>query len=83
MTCRRQPPRVERVVSAVLAAAVPVLPVLCFVDGDWPFMARLEVRGVPIVWPRQTARLCRGDGPLDPASVEAVAEEIARRLPAA
>lgn len=64
-------------------AAVPVRPVLCFVDGDWPFMARLEVRGVPIVWPRQAAKLCRGDGPLDAASVEAVAEEIARRLPAA
>ncbi len=72
------------VIRAVLAdAAIPVLPVLCFVDGDWPFMPRLEVRGVPIVWPRQTAKLCRGDGPLAPASVEAVAEEIARRLPAA
>ena len=72
------------VVSAALAdAAIPVLPVLCFVDGDWPFMARLEVQGVPIVWPRRTAKLCRGDGPLDPASVEAVAGEIARRLPAA
>jgi hypothetical protein len=75
------------VVSAVLVAAghevVPVLPILCFVDGDWPFMPRLEVQGVPIVWPRQTAKLCRGDGPLNPTSVEAVAEEIARRLPAA
>ena len=67
------------VVRALLAAAIPVLPVLCFVDGDWPFMPRLEVRGVPIVWPRQTAKLCRGDGPLDPGSVEAVAE----RSPAA
>jgi hypothetical protein len=75
------------VVSTVLVAAgheaVPVLPVLCFVDGDWPFMPRLEVQGVPIVWPRETAKLCRGDGPLDLASVEAVAEAIARRLPAA
>jgi hypothetical protein len=75
------------VVSAALVAAghaaVPVLPVLCFVDGDWPFMPRLEVRGVPIIWPRQTAKLCCGDGPLNPASVETVADEIARRLPAA
>jgi hypothetical protein len=71
------------VVSAALAAAVPVRPVLCFVDGDWPFLARLELRGVPIVWPRQTAKLCRGDGPLDPASVAAVAGELARRLLAA
>jgi hypothetical protein len=75
------------VVGAVLAAAghaaVRVLPILCFVDGDWPFMPRLEVQGVPIVWPRQTAKLCRGDGPLDPASVETVAGEIARHLHAA
>jgi hypothetical protein len=75
------------VVGAVLAAAghaaVPVLPILCFVDGDWPFMPRLEVRGVRIVWPRRTAKLCRGDGPLDPASVETVAGEIARHLHAA
>jgi hypothetical protein len=70
------------VVRAVLAAAIPVLPVLCFVDGAWPWMARLEVRGVPIVWPRQAAKLCRRRCPLDAASVEAVAEEIARRLPA-
>ena len=71
------------VVRAVLGAAIPVLPVLCFVDGDGPFMPRLAVQGVPIIWPRQAAKLCRGDGPLDPASVEAVAGEIARRLPAA
>jgi Nuclease-related domain len=75
------------VVRAVLVAAgheaVPMLPILCFVDGDWPFMPRLEVQGVLIVWPRQTAKLCRGDGPLDLASVESVAEAIARRLPAA
>jgi hypothetical protein len=71
------------VLAAAGHAAVPVLPILCFVDGYWPFMPRLEVQGVPIVWPRQAAKLCRGDGPLDPASVETVAGEIAQHLPAA
>jgi hypothetical protein len=66
------------VVRSLCAAAVH--PVLCFVDGDWPFMARLEVRGVPILGPRKVAKLCRAQGPLD---VEAVAGELAARLPAA
>ena len=71
------------VVRAALTAAVPVLPVLCFVDGDWPPMARLEVRGVPILWPRRAAKLCRGEGPLGAADVEAVADQLARSLPPA
>jgi hypothetical protein len=27
----------------------PVRAALCFVDGDWPLLARLQVRGVPIL----------------------------------
>jgi hypothetical protein len=75
------------VVRACLTASghdeVPVQPVLCFIDGDWPWMARLEVQGVPVIWPRQAADLCRADGPLDSASTKAVAGVIARRFPAA
>ena len=75
------------VVRALLTAAghegVPVQPVLCFVDGDWPLMARLAVRGVPILWPRNAAKLCRAEGPLDASRVESVAAELRRQLPAA
>lgn len=74
-------------VRAVLAggpyATVPVRAVLCFVDGDWPLFGRLEVRGVPVLPPRQTAKLCRDDGPLDRAGVQELARDLARLLPAA
>jgi hypothetical protein len=75
------------VVRACLVAAghgeVPVQPLLCFVDGDWPWMARLAVQDVPIIWPRQAANLCRADGTLDSANVATVAAELALRVPAA
>ena len=74
-------------VRAVLAngphATVPVRAVLCFVDGDWPLFGRLEVRGVPVLPPRQTAKLCRDDGPLGAATVQELAHDLARLLPAA
>ena len=64
-------------------AAVPLAAVLCFVDGDWPLLGRLEVRGVPVLPPRHAAKLCRADGPLDSAAVEQVAQVLAERLPPA
>ena len=62
---------------------VTVRAALCFVDGEWPLLGRLRVRGVPILPPRHAAKLCRADGPLDPSQVERVAGELARRLPPA
>ena len=47
---------------------VTVRAALCFVDGDWPLLGRLEVRGVPILPPRHAAKLCRAEGPLDPSA---------------
>ncbi len=74
-------------VRAVLAngphATVPVRSVLCFVDGDWPLFGRLEVRGVPVLPPRQTAKLCRADGQLDAAAGQELVRHLARLLPAA
>ena len=62
---------------------VTVRAALCFVDGDWPLLGRLQVRGVPILPPRHAAKLCRAEGPLDPSQVERLADELARRLPPA
>jgi hypothetical protein len=74
-------------VRAVLAngphTTVPVRAVLCFVDGDWPLLGRLEVRGVPVLPPRQTAKLCREDGSLTAAAVQELARDLTRLLPAA
>lgn len=73
-------------VRAVLAdgpyATVPVRAVLCFVEGDWPLLGRLQVRSVPVLTPRQTAKLCRGEGSLSAGAVEALARVLARLLPA-
>lgn len=39
-----------------------VVPVLCFVRGEWPFIARpFEVDGVLVIWPRTLASLRRTD----------------------
>jgi hypothetical protein len=40
---------------------VPVQAMLCFVDGDWPLLGRLEIRGVPALPPRRASkrRKCR------------------------
>ena len=62
---------------------VTVRAVLCFVDGDWPLLGRLQVRGVPILPPRHAAKLCRAEGPLDASQIERLAGELARRLPPA
>jgi hypothetical protein len=62
---------------------VPVRAVLCFVDGDWPLLGRLEVRGVPIIPPRDAANLARANGPLEQSEVEHLAGELASRLPPA
>ena len=59
---------------------VAVRAALCFVDGDWPLLGRLQVRGVPILPPRHAAKLCRAEGPLDPSQVGRLAGELARRL---
>ena len=71
-------------VRAVLAngphATVPVRAVLCFVDGEWPLFGRLEVGSVSVLPPRDTAKLCRAEGPLDSEAVKAVRDRLAARL---
>lgn len=81
-----------KLVDGVLAQAeavrsaldgVPVRAVLCFVDGEWPLLGRLELRGVPVVGPRRAAKLSAAAGPLTPEAVWSVAETLAVRLPPA
>jgi hypothetical protein len=59
---------------------VPVHGVLCFVDGDWPLFGTLEARGIPVLPPRKTARLCSTPGPLDDRDIRAVATTLAAAL---
>jgi len=74
---------VRRLLANGCHADVPVRAVLCFVDGDWPLLGRLEVRGVPVLSPRPTAKLCRAGRSLDASAVQALARDLARLLPAA
>jgi hypothetical protein len=76
---------IERQIEVVRAALgrradVPVRGVLCFVDGDWPLLGTLEVRGVPVLPPRKAARLCSGPGPLGDDDVRAIALTLAAAL---
>ena len=59
-------------------APIPV-DLAAFVDR----LGRHEVRGVPILPPRHAAKLSRAEGPLEPAQVGRLADELARRLPPA
>jgi hypothetical protein len=75
---------VRQVLAAGSHASAPVQAVLCFVDGDWPLLRRLEIRGVPVLPPRRVSKLCAGDGPLDAATaVMQIAETLATHLPPA
>jgi hypothetical protein len=71
---------VRKVLATCRHAGVPVRAVLCFVDGEWPLLGRLEVRSVPVLPPRQTAKLCRAEGPLNSEAVKAVTTDLAARL---
>jgi nuclease-like protein len=73
---------VRQIVGDGPHSAVPVRALLCFVDGDWPWSGRLEVRGVPVVAPRRAAKLC-ATGPCSAVTVTAIADALAARLPPA
>lgn len=64
-------------------AAVPVHPVLCFVDAEWGWFSRpFTVDGVTVAWPKATARMIDGDGPvLEADTVAEVATRLAAHLP--
>ncbi len=78
--------RQVQVVHAALDAAddeVPVVGVLCFVDGQWPFFGSIKVREVPVVPPHALARLCTASGRLESERLIDLAERLAARLPPA
>ena len=64
---------------------VAVLPVLCFVEGEFPLLRRkpYEVQGVLILWPRALQTLVEVPGPLSARQVQEVASALARALPSA
>jgi hypothetical protein len=63
---------------------IPVRPVLCFLEADWPLLGgSFATRGVDVIWPRKlTARLGE-PGPLGSAAVQDIHIHLAERFPPA
>ncbi|HUY74524.1 MAG TPA: nuclease-related domain-containing protein [Candidatus Dormibacteraeota bacterium] len=63
-------------------AALPVLPVLCFVDGEWPLLAPPEsYKGVRLEGARSINGLVSGGDVLNPAHIETLSRALAVGLP--
>jgi hypothetical protein len=59
----------------------PVIPVVCFVWSDWPFLLKpFQHDGVWVTWPKDLAKRIVAAGPLEPEQAARVAETLAARL---
>ena len=73
---------VETLLASV-GFTMPVTPVLCFVDAEWPlFFAPHSFRGVRLEWPRSLRKLITATRALDPVSIDKLARILAAGLPA-
>jgi hypothetical protein len=73
---------VERVVASCGTATLPpVVPVLCFVNGDWPlFGAPSRFRGVRLEGTNSIKKLLMREPVFDPAAIDAVARSLSSAL---
>jgi hypothetical protein len=78
----RQSESVREVVGS-FALSVPVHECLCFVDGQMPVVRRLEIEGVPLLYPRRLAKQLSQPGDLDDNQIHRIAEALAQRFPPA
>ena len=79
--------QIEAVVAALAAAGVdplpPVVPVLCFIDGEWPlFSAPDEYAGVRLEGTGSFRKLIAKPEVLDLPSIERLARLLSAALPA-
>ena len=69
--------------AGIEPSAVPVTPVLCFVDGEWPLILPPEsYKGVRLEGKRSIRKLVGGSRVLDDDRVERIAHVLAIALPA-
>lgn len=62
-------------------AAVPVRPMLCFVDAEWRWFAKpIELQGVLVTWPKAMRELLVRPGPYAPATVQLIVSKLDERL---
>jgi hypothetical protein len=63
---------------------VQVIPVLCFVDGEWGFlMGPYNIQGTHVTSPRRLIKYVTRNGPLSATERAAIAHHLAERLPEA
>lgn len=81
---------VKKQVAAVKAALVPEHPdvavrgVLCFIGGEWDFLAPpFEQEGILVIWPPKLYKLLAQPGPLDGETIRSVQLTLSRSLPSA
>jgi hypothetical protein len=79
-----QATKVAAVVHAAAAGNVPVCPVLCFVDAEWPLLAApTQFQGVRLEGLRSIRRLVGRGGALDAQSAAGIAAAVADAFPSA
>ena len=63
------------------AMAVPITPVLCFVNAEWKLLARpFRVGDVIVAWPKAVTRMVSHSGTLDTAAIERIVACLQGRL---
>jgi hypothetical protein len=73
---------VEKVLASV-EVALPVTPVLCFIDVDWPLLfAPNSFRGVRLEDPKSLRKLITLTPALDASAIDKLARILAAGLPA-
>jgi hypothetical protein len=80
----------DRQVAAVRAALsvdqrvdVPVQGSLCFTQADLPLLWTLKMRGHLLLYRKALCKRLNGDGPLSAATIEGLAEQLAKAFPRA
>lgn len=75
---------VDAIVRSGGVSGISVVPVLCFVGGDWPLLrGPFQVRGALITPPRALRRRLAQPGAITPQLVAQLAESLSRALPIA
>lgn len=78
--------QVEAVTAALgeLAGQAQVIPVLCFVDGEWGLLAEpFTVDGVWVTWGKRLRKRLTNPGSLTATQIDAIARALECRLPPA
>jgi hypothetical protein len=81
---RKQVTAVRESLDEAASSHVLTTGLLCFVDSDWPLLARpIQIDDVVALWPRALAKHLRTPGDLDPDEIASVTSLIEERFPPA